>query len=347
MKEKNELSATDFSKSPQSVLNRLFGHQYLTRAEAKTALAEMAEGKYNESQIAAFITVFFMRSVSVDEILGFREALLEMRVNIDDLQCYNPIDIVGTGGDGKNTFNISTLACFVTAGAGYKVVKHGNYGASSVCGASNVMEEHGVRFSKDTDLHKKSLDASNIAYLHAPLFNLALKTVAPVRKAMKVRTFFNILGPLVNPLVPKRQVLGVYDLKMARLYNYIYQQSDCDFAIVHSLDGYDEISLTGTFKIINKREEAMYEPEELGFKKVNPEELSGGETPLEAARIFDNVLNNTATETQKKVVIVNAATAIQTIEPLLDFHSCVDKARESLESGNAKKAWTKFLTINS
>jgi anthranilate phosphoribosyltransferase len=324
----------------------LFEHQYLTRDEAKTILTNMAEGKYNESQIAAFITVYFMRSVSVEEILGFREALLEMRVNMDELRAYNPIDIVGTGGDGKNTFNISTAACFVTAGAGYKVVKHGNYGATSISGASNVMEEHGVKFSQELDLHKKSLDTANIAYLHAPLFNRALKTVAPVRKALGIRTFFNILGPIVNPLIPKRQVLGVYDLKMARLYSYIYQESGNDFSIVHSLDGYDEISLTATFKLINPFGENLYTPESLGFKKVNPAELYGGNSPQEAARIFDNVLNNTATEAQTNVVVANAAVAIQTIEPQLEIQTCIDKAKESLQSGSAKKSLEKFLEIN-
>jgi anthranilate phosphoribosyltransferase len=328
------------------VFNRLYEHQYLSRDEAKQILTNMAEGKYNDSQIAAFITVYFMRSISVDEILGFRDALLDMRINVDELRDYNPIDIVGTGGDGKNTFNISTAACLVTAGAGYKVVKHGNYGATSVSGASNVMEEHGVKFSKDLDVHKKSLDVTNIAYLHAPLFNPALKTVAPVRKALGVRTFFNILGPIVNPLMPKRQVLGVYDLQMARLYNYIYQESGNDFSIVHSLDGYDEISLTDTFKIINKFEENIYTPEKLGFTRISPTELYGGATPQEAARLFDSVLDGTSTEAQKNVVLINAATAIQTIEPQLDIYTCLDKARESLESGKAKDRFIKFLEIN-
>ncbi|MDH8700753.1 anthranilate phosphoribosyltransferase [Dysgonomonadaceae bacterium PH5-43] len=330
----------------KTTLNRLFEHQYLSREEARNILSNMAQGEYNESQIAAFITVYFMRSISVDEILGFRDALLETRVNVDELREYNPIDIVGTGGDGKNTFNISTAACFVTAGAGYKVVKHGNYGATSVSGASNVMEEHGVKFSDKIDLHKKSLDETNIAYLHASLFNKALKAVAPVRKALAVKTFFNILGPLVNPIIPKRQVLGVYDLKMARLYNYIFQESGNDFTIVHSLDGYDEISLTDTFKIINKYDERIYTPEELGFNKVNPDELFGGYTTKDAALIFDNVLANCATEAQKNVVIVNSATAIQTIEPSLNFQTCIAKAKESLESGKAKHTFIKFLEIN-
>jgi anthranilate phosphoribosyltransferase len=331
----------------KQVLNRLFEHQYLSREEAREVMANMAEGKYNESQMAAFITVYFMRSISVDEILGFREALLEMRVRVDELRDYNPIDIVGTGGDGKNTFNISTAACIVVAGAGYKVVKHGNIGATSVSGASNVMEEHGVRFTTDIGLLKKSLDESNFAYLHAPFFSPALKVVSPIRKALGVRTFFNILGPIVNPLIPNRQVLGVYDLKMARLYNYIYQESGSDFSIVHSLDGYDEISLTDTFKIINRQGESLYRPEDLGFQRARPQELFGGATPREAALIFDNVLANRATESQKDVVIANAAVAIQTIETQLDLPSCIAKARESLESGRAREAFVKFLGMNS
>ena len=330
----------------KETLNRLFEHQYLSREEAKTILSNMAEGKYNESQIASFITVFFMRNISVDEILGFREALLEMRVNVDELAAYNPIDIVGTGGDGKNTFNISTAACFVVAGAGYKVAKHGNYGASSISGASNVMEEQGTQFSKNIDQHKKSLDETNIAYLHAPLFNLALKTVAPVRKALAVRTFFNMLGPIVNPIMPKRQVLGVYDLKMARLYNYIYQESGNDFSIIHSLDGYDEISLTDTFKVINRYEENIHTPESIGFRKLRQEELYGGDTTQEAAQIFQNVLNNTGTEAQTNAVLINAAIAIQTIEPQLNILECIDKARQSLSSGKAKETLNKFLSIN-
>ncbi|MDR2520844.1 MAG: anthranilate phosphoribosyltransferase [Bacteroidales bacterium OttesenSCG-928-I14] len=333
-------------KGFSTILTRLFGHQYLTRIEAKEILTRIATGEYNESQIASFITVYFMRNISVDEILGFREALLEMCVNMDKLRDYNPIDIVGTGGDGKNTFNISTAACFVTAGAGYKVVKHGNYGSTSVSGASNVIEEHGVRFSTNVDLHVRSLEESNIAYLHAPLFNPALKTVIPIRKALAVRTFFNVLGPIVNPLMPKRQVLGVYDLKMARLYNYIYQENGNDFSIIHSLDGYDEISLTDAFKVISSFEENIYTPESLGFQKIHPFELCGGDTIYKAAKIFDNVLNNTSTEAQKNVVLINAAIAIHTIEPHLNIQMCIDKAKESIESGKAQESLVKFLKIN-
>jgi anthranilate phosphoribosyltransferase len=330
----------------KAILNRLFEHQCLSREEAKHVLTNMAAGRYNESQMAAFVTVYFMRSISVDEILGFREALLEMRVNVDELRAYNPIDIVGTGGDGKNTFNISTAACVVTAGAGYKVVKHGNVGATSVSGASNVMQEHGVRFTTDVAALRRSLDATNFAYLHAPLFSPALKAVSPIRKALAVRTFFNILGPIVNPIMPQCQVLGVYDLKMARLYSYIYQAGGNDFSIVHSLDGYDEISLTGPFKLIDRTGEYIYRPEDMGLPRAAPEELFGGDTPQEAARIFDRVLDNTATASQKNAVIANAAVAIHTVEPQLDLHTCIDKARTSLESGKAKATLEKFLELN-
>jgi len=331
----------------KQILYRLFEHQYLSREEAKEILTNMAEGKYNDNQISAFITVFMMRSISVDEILGFREALLDMRVNVDALRSYNPIDIVGTGGDNKNTFNISTAACFTLAGAGYKVAKHGNYGATSVSGASNVMEEHGAKFTKDISSLERSLDKVNIAYLHAPFFNPALKTVASVRKSLAVRSFFNVLGPIVNPLLPQRQMLGVYDLKMARLYHYIYQQMNNDFVVVHSLDGYDEISLTAPFKVIDKSGEKIFTPEQIGFAAGKEEELYGGNTTAEAAQIFDNVLNNTASNAQKNCVIANAAFAIQTIDNSLSIADCIAIAKDSIESGKAKATFKKFVELNS
>jgi len=329
----------------KEILYRLFEHQHLDREEAKTILTNMAEGKFNESQIAAFITVYLMRSITVDELIGFREALLEMRVPVE-LSDYNPIDIVGTGGDNHNTFNISTLSCFVVAGAGYKVAKHGNFGATSVSGASNVMEQHGVKFTNNNDLLRRSIEETNIAYLHAPLFNLALKTVAPVRKALQVRSFFNVLGPLVNPIQPKRNLLGVFNLKMARLYYYLYQQEGSDFSIVHSLDGYDEISLTSDFKVIDKSGERMYTPESLGFERVSQEALDGGKTPEDAAKIFDNILNNNATSAQKNVVIINAAFAIRTIDSTLSIEECIDKAKISIESGAALNTLKKFVALN-
>lgn len=307
----------------------------------------MAAGGYNESEIAAFISVFLMRSISVDEFLGFSDALLDLRANVDALAAYNPIDIVGTGGDNKNTFNISTLSCFVVASAGYKVAKHGNYGATSVSGASNVMEQHGVKFTSDISKLEESLDKINIAYMHAPLFNNALKVVAPVRKALGVRTFFNMLGPVVNPIKPKRTVLGVFNLKMARLYFYMYQQTDIDYSIVHSLDGYDEISLTGDFKIINKFGEKIYSPEQIGFSRCSEKELDGGSSPEDAAKIFDNVINNTATTAQKNAVIANAATAIQTIDSTISFEEAIAQARESIESRRTRETFKKFLELNS
>lgn len=331
----------------KQILNRLFNHQHLSRCESKDILTRMAAGEYNESQIAAFISVYLMRSISIDEFLGFTDALLDLRTNVDALAKYNPIDIVGTGGDNKNTFNISTLSCFTVAAAGYKVAKHGNYGATSVSGASNVMEQHGVKFTSDISKLEKSLDQINIAYLHAPMFNDALKVVAPVRRALGVRTFFNMLGPIVNPIRPKRCVLGVFNLKMSRMYHYIYQQMhDVDYAIVHGLDGYDEISLTGDFKVVNKLGETIYSPEDIGLNRCEEIDLSGGNTPEEAAAIFDNVINNTATDAQKNAVIANSAIAIQTINSLLSIEECGLQAREAIESGKLKQTFAKFIELN-
>jgi len=330
----------------KNILYRLFEHQYLDRDEARLILQNIAQGKYNDSQIASLITVFLMRNISVDELTGFREALLDMRVPVD-LSDYKPIDIVGTGGDGKNTFNISTASCFVVAGAGYNVIKHGNYGATSVSGASNVMEQHGVKFTTDTGQLRQSIETCGIAYLHAPLFNPALKAVAPVRKSLAVRSFFNMLGPLVNPVIPTYQLLGVYNLPLLRLYNYTYQESNTRFAVVHSLDGFDEISLTAEFKVAMPEKEKLYTPEMLGFKRCTEKDLDGGTTPEDAARIFDSVLHNTATEAQKNCVIINSAFAIQVICPNKKIEECIIEARESLEAGKALTKFKHFLSLNS
>lgn len=327
------------------LLYRLVEHQYLAQDEAATLLQDIAVGKYNDAQIASLITVFLMRSISVEEIVGFRKALLEMSIPVD-LSDYPFIDIVGTGGDGKDTFNISTAACFVVAGAGYHVVKHGNYGATSVSGASNVMEQHGVTFTTDVDKLRASMDKCRIAYLHAPLFNPALKAVASVRKSLAVRTFFNILGPLVNPAKPPYQLLGVYNLPLFRLYSYVYQASDIRFGVVHSLDGYDEISLTDNFKVMMPDREKIYSPEDLHLGCIGESDLYGGSTPEEAARIFDAVLTNTATVAQRNCVAVNAAFAIQVICPEKKIDDCVAEALESLESGKAKAVFNQFLKIN-
>jgi anthranilate phosphoribosyltransferase len=330
----------------KDILYKLFDYNYLTRDEAKQVLIDIVKGGVPETQIASLITSFLMRSISVDEILGFRDALLEMRVMVD-LSDYSPLDIVGTGGDGKNTFNISTTACFVVAGADYNVVKHGNYGATSISGASNVIEQQGVKFHADNDLFRKSLDKCNIAYLHAPLFSPALKAVAPVRKSLGVRNFFNVLGPLVNPVQPEFQMLGVYDLAMLRLYSYIYQEENKKFTIVHSMDGYDEISLTSQFKVVSNRGEQLFMPDDLGFKRLNQEDLYGGDTPEDASKIFRDVLSASATEAQTNAVLVNAAFGIQTVDQTKTIEECIEIARDSLYGKKALKVLEKFIEINS
>ena len=330
----------------KQLLYRLFEHQYLGREEARAILQHIAEGRYNDAQIASLITVFLMRSISVEELTGFREALLEMRVPVD-LQDFKPIDIVGTGGDGKNTFNISTCSCFVVAGAGYNVVKHGNYGATSVSGASNVMEQHGLKFTNNNDQLRRNMETCHITYLHAPLFNPALKAVAPVRKNLGVRSFFNMLGPLVNPAMPAYQLLGVYNLPLLRLYNYTYQESGTRFAVVHSLDGYDESALTAEFKVAMPEKEKIDSPEMLGCKRCTEADLDGGSTPEEAARIFDAVLENRATEAQRNCVVVNSAFAIQVICPEKPIEICIAEAKESLESGRALATFKQYVSMNS
>ncbi len=324
----------------------MFEHKNLSREEARLVLLNIADGRYNDAQLAAFMTVFLMRSITLDELTGFRDALLERRLPVN-LGTDEVIDIVGTGGDGKNTFNISTATCFVVAATGRRVVKHGNYGASSVSGASNVLEQHGVRFTSDTDKLRRSLDECGVSYLHAPLFNPALKSVAPVRKALAVRNFFNMLGPLVNPTIPKNQLLGVYNLKLMRLYDYIAQKEGINCTIVHSLDGYDEISLTAPFKVIGKEGERVYSPIELGMAQAVDADLFGGNTVEDAAKIFDAVLEGRATTAQENCVVANAALAIRTLEPEITIEKAVGEAHESIHSGRAAATFKKFIELNS
>lgn len=328
----------------KKILNHLFEHKTLSREEARDVLVAMSEGKYNESELAAFITVYLMRSITIDELLGFRDALLSLAVKVD-LKEPKVMDIVGTGGDGKNTFNISTLACFIVAGTGKKVAKHGNYGASSISGSSNVMEQLGYRFSNDVDRLRKELATANICFLHAPLFHPALKVVGPIRKNLGVRTFFNMLGPLVNPASPETQLIGVYSLEMARIYNYVLQNSGRAFTIIHGLDGYDEISLTNDTKVITEQGEKIYSPRELGKRLVIAEDLSGGATLEEAAGIFRNVISGNGTWAQNAVVLANAAMALMGTGEYTSYDDAYQHAVESLESGAAQQSLEKLLSL--
>ena len=328
------------------ILQTLFEHKSLSRDQARDIMLNIADGKYNDNQLSAFMTVYLMRSITPDELTGFRDAILSRRVQVN-FGDTNTIDIVGTGGDGKNTFNISTASCFVVAGSGRKVVKHGNYGASSVSGASNVLEQHGVKFTADPDRLQRSLEESGVSFLHAPFFSPAMKSVGPVRRSLKMRTFFNMLGPLVNPTMPKNQLLGVYNLKLMRLYRYIAQNEGINCTIVHSLDGYDEISLTSPFKVATTTGEKVMTAEDLGLKGGRQEDLYGGDTVEEASRVFDDVLANRASDAKKNCVIANAAFALLTLEPQLGITEAVRQARESLESGAALDSFRKFTELNS
>jgi anthranilate phosphoribosyltransferase len=326
----------------KSILNHLFEYKTFSKDESKTILTNIAQGKYNNAQMAAFMTAYCMRNITVDELEGFRDAMLELCLPVD-LETDTLIDLCGTGGDGKDTFNISTLASFVVAGAGYKVAKHGNYGVSSGCGSSNVMEYLGYKFTNDINTIKKNIDEAGICFLHAPLFHPAMKTVAPIRRELGVKTFFNMLGPLVNPARPKNQIVGVFSLELARLYAYLYQKSTKNYTILHALEGYDEVSLTCDFKTFTKAGEKISTLDQLGFDKLDPLDIAGGSTVPESADIFISVLVGEATPAQNNVVLCNAALAIQTLNPEKSFADCFYEAEESLLS---KKALISFKKIN-
>ena len=326
----------------KETLQFLFEHRTLSKEQAKLALIELAQGKANPAQMAAFMTVFMMRTVTVEELEGFRDAMLELCVNID-LADFDPIDLCGTGGDGKDTFNVSTIASFVVAGASVKVAKHGNYGVSSAVGSSNILEHFGIKFSNEIEVLKKQIENIGICLLHAPLFHPAMKNVAPIRKELGLKTFFNMLGPLVNPCRPQKQMVGVFSLELARLYAYLFQKTSTQYTIVHSLGGYDEISLTSGVKIISNQSEKILLPADLGFEILDAADIVSGKTIEASAKIFANVLNNDATIAQKNVVLVNAAMAIHTALPQLSWVEAVEKATESLASKKALNAFTSLL----
>ena len=328
----------------KEILNKLIEHQWLSREESRRVLIEMASGTFNTSQIAAFLTVYMMRSVTIEELEGFRDALLEL-CHAVDLAEYQAIDLCGTGGDGKNTFNISTLASFVVAGAGIPVSKHGNYGVSSTCGSINVLEFLGIRFSSDSDFLKKSLVQAGICILHAPLFHPAMKEVAPIRRELGVKTFFNMLGPMVNPAFPKYQMVGVFNLELARMYGYLYQNTDKTYSILHGLDGYDEITLTGPAKVLGNKVESILNPEDFGLTKITAQELEGGDSIEKAAQIFIDVLQGKGTPSQEAVVCVNAGMAIATATGCTPREG-YEKACESLKNRSAQHSFKKLQALS-
>ena len=327
----------------KKILNHLFENKTFSRAEAQRILTSIALGEFNTSQIAAFITAYGMRNITVEELQGFRDAMLDLCLKVD-FSGYELVDLCGTGGDGKDTFNISTLASFVVAGTGNKVAKHGNYGVSSGCGSSNVMEYLGYSFTNDQDVLKRSLDTAGICFIHAPLFNPAMKTVAPIRKELGVKTFFNMLGPMVNPAQPKNQIVGVFSLELARLYAYLYQETDKNYTIIHAVDGFDEVSLTCDFKTFSKRGESIYQVSDLGFEPIEENLIKGGDTVKSSAKIFTNVLNGEGTEAQTNVVLCNAALALQTIDESKSFGDCYYAAEESLVSKRALESFKRLVS---
>lgn len=328
----------------KDILNRLINHEKISKEEAKGVLVNISKGNYNTSQIASFLTVYMMRSISVAELDGFREALLELCLPID-LSNYNTIDLCGTGGDGKDTFNISTLSSFVTAGAGVKVAKHGNYGVSSSCGSSNVLEYLGIHFTNVESKLVEAIDKTGICFLHAPLFHPAMKNVAPIRRELSVKTFFNMLGPMVNPSFPKNQIVGVFNLELARMYSYLYQNTNKNYAILHDLAGYDEISLTSKTKMITNNEDKILSPDELGIETIKQEAIYGGKSVKESAEIFVKVLEGKGSNAQNNVVCANAGLAISVVKQVSHLEG-FELAKESLENKSAYKSFKDLMELN-
>lgn len=328
----------------KEILNRLIQHEHISKQEAKNVLVNISQGKYNMSQIASFLTVYMMRSISIEELDGFREALLELCLPID-LSAFETIDLCGTGGDGKDTFNISTLASFVTAGAGVKVAKHGNYGVSSSCGSSNVLEFLGIEFTNEEDKLKKSIDKAGICFLHAPLFHPAMKNVAPIRRELGVKTFFNMLGPMVNPSFPKNQIVGVFNLELARMYGYLYQNTEKNYAILHDLAGYDEISLTANAKVISNFEDKIFAPQDLNVASLHANEIAGGKNVEESAQIFMHILEGNGTTAQNNVVCANAGLAIA-ISQRTSHSKGFELGLESLKSGKAYESFKRLKNLS-
>lgn len=328
----------------KKILQHLFEHKALSRQQAREVLTNISKALYNEYEITAFVTVYLMRSITIEELQGFRDALLELCTKVD-LNGYKTIDIVGTGGDGKNTFNISTLSCFIVAGTGQKVAKHGNYGMTSASGASNVMEQLGYKLKNDISALKREIETANICFLHAPLFHPAMKTVGPLRKSLGIRTFFNMLGPMINPADPDFQLVGVYNLEMARIYNYLLQQTGKPFTIIHSLDGYDEISLTDDTKVITNAGEKVLTPEQIGKRMVQPQDIFGGNTPEEAAKMFSKIIKGEGTWAQNAVVFANAAMALQCSGNYESYDDAYAASVQSLESGKAYDALQKLISL--
>ena len=328
----------------KTILSRLINQENISEQEAKMLLVNISSGEYNSSQIAAFLTVYMMRSITLAELKGFRDALLGLCIPVE-ISEYNAIDLCGTGGDGKNTFNISTLASFVTAGAGVNVAKHGNYGVSSTCGSSNVLEYLGIKFSNDEAYLKQCLDKAGICILHAPLFHPAMKNVAPIRRELGVKTFFNMLGPMVNPSFPKYQMVGVFSLELLRLYSYLYENTEKQFSLVHALDGYDEVSLTGETKIVSNGSERMLSPKDLNINRLKKEQIYGGETIKDSAKIFTNILNGNSTKAQSHVVCANAGIAIATAKQI-PIEDGFELAKESLESGKANQVFKTLIKLS-
>ena len=320
----------------KNTLTKIIERQPLTFQEAKNIIYAIAEEKINDAQIVAILVGLQMRGLQLDEIKGFREALLELCLPIE-LDGNNALDLCGTGGDGKNTFNISTTTSFVVSAMGYKVIKHGNYGVSSFCGSSNVLEELGYTFTNDSKLLDKQLHDSNICFLHAPLFHPTLMKVGPLRKNLGIRTFFNSLGPLVNPVQPNFQITGTFNLELAKIYQHLLKDERNEFRVVYGMDGYDEFTLTEQTRILGKKSDEYLNAQTFNVNPVNSESIYSGNSIKEAAQIVKSILGGQSTLEQTNVIAANTALALQCFHPNEQIQDLFNEANSFIKKGLAAK----------
>lgn len=320
-----------------SLVEDILEGRRLSVEEGRSLMEEMLHDQFPLPRVAALVTCIRVRGVTVDLLDGFSQALLDAATPVD-LRTDNLVDVCGTGGDGKDSFNISTTVAFILAGAGYKVAKHGNVAVSSSCGSSNVLEALGVPLTADTSRLQRSLEQSGVCFLHAPLFHPALRRFGPMRKELGFKTVFNALGPLVNPVRPSYQFAGVYNLELQRLYSTLLQRRGGRFAVVHSLDGYDEVSLTGVARVTTRQGTYELRPRDLGVSTLSPESIRGPGDAVAGAALITAILEGRGSSAHEDVTCANAAVAIHSFEGGGELSYCMERARESLRSGRALQA---------
>jgi len=324
-------------------LKKILRQEQLNINESEAFIHAIANDEFSEVELGGILTAIQMRGLTLDEFKGFRNAL-ESYADRVSLYTNEAIDVCGTGGDGKDTFNISTTTAFILSAMGYKVIKHGNYGVSSICGSSNVLEYLGFNFTKDEQVLNQQLEKQNICFIHAPLFHPVLKKVAPVRKQLGVGTFFNAMGPLLNPIQPKFQLTGTYSLELAKIYQVLLRDKRQSFKVVYALDRYDELTLTADARVLGNNSDEILNANSFGVEVTSPENLKGGSIE-QSANMLRSILGGHASEELINVVASNTALGMSCFHPEKQYKILFEEAKAFISSGQAIKFHKQFNTV--